>query len=191
MPNWNTETILTIFVTLAGIAMLVQAIILLALFLVLRKATKSMNETIAELRDSVVPVLHTSRDILDRIAPKVEPLASDLVRTAGHIKTASANLAEISDKLRAQTAEVQVSAAEVVERVRRQTGRIDGMVTGVLDAADRAGNLLQTAVSVPARQLSGALAALKAIIESLRASDHPADPDRRYNRSSRDEDRFI
>jgi methyl-accepting chemotaxis protein len=191
MTNWNHETIMTVFVVLAGTAMVVQAIVLVALAIVARKAAKQINEAISDMRDSVVPALNTSRDILDKIAPKIEPLTADLVRTAAFIKIASSDLAEISNKLRIQSTEVQVAAAEVVDRARKQAGRVDAMVTSVLDATDRAAAFVQTAVSVPARQASGILAAAKAVVESLRNGEHAAKPDYRYTNSSRDKDQFI
>ncbi len=44
------------------------------------------------------------------------------------------------------------------------------MFTGVLDGVDRAGAYVADAVSKPVRQISGLLASLKAIVESLRNS---------------------
>jgi hypothetical protein len=61
-----------------------------------------------------------------------------------------------------------------VDRVRRQTNRLDKMFTGVLDSVDKAGAFVADAVSKPVRQISGLLASLKAIVESLRNSAAPA-----------------
>jgi hypothetical protein len=65
---------------------------------------------------------------------------------------------------------VQSSVEEIVERVRLQSNRVDNMVSGVLDTADRAGSYVNDVVTRPMRQISSILAAAKAIIESLRGS---------------------
>ena len=54
-----------------------------------------------------------------------------------------------------------------MDRVRKQSDRMDGMISHFLDTVDRAGNYLTDAVSKPVRQISGVLGAVKAIIESL------------------------
>jgi methyl-accepting chemotaxis protein len=177
MSNWNNDTVLTAFVALTGVALLVQAILLLALFVSMSKAVRSLKEQVEELRSSAMPVVGNLQRILERVAPHVEPVSADIASITSSLKTASGNLAEITGELRAQAADVQVSAAEVVERVRAQAFRVDTMITTVLDSADRAGAMMQSAVSIPARQLSGVLAALKAVVESLRNSGpRPAYP---------------
>jgi len=45
------------------------------------------------------------------------------------------------------------------------------MFTGTMDAVDKASTFVAETVSKPIRQVSGLLAALKAIVESLRSSD--------------------
>ena len=86
--------------------------------------------------------------------------------------------------LRVQAANVESSAKEFLESVNRQSIRADAMVTSGLDAVERASVFVTAAVSKPMRQLSGVLAAVRAIIESLRASApalreprHPGDRD--------------
>jgi hypothetical protein len=60
-------------------------------------------------------------------------------------------------------------AAEIIKNTRRQAVRIDGMATTVLDAADRAVTLTNETVVKPMRQVSGILAAIKAVVDALRS----------------------
>jgi methyl-accepting chemotaxis protein len=202
MPSWNTETILTAFVALTGIALVVQAIILLAIFFSMRKAVRSLKQDFDDFRDSATPVIRTSREILERIAPHVVPvttdvakIAADVATVAANIKTASGNLAEVSEQLRAQTAELKSSAAEAVDRVRQQAVRADSIVTGVLDVAEQAGTVVQAAITVPTRQLAGILAGFKAAMESLRLSGsrirHASRQANTEERPSADSDMFV
>jgi hypothetical protein len=86
-----------------------------------------------------------------------------------------------------QAAEAEASVSEVLQRVRKQTNRIDEMITGLLNAADRAGDYVAGVVHGPVRQISGVLAAVKAIVESLRTPI----PEAHETRTSRDRETFI
>lgn len=173
MTNLDNQTIQLIFIAITALAVLMQAVILLAIFVSVRKTAKSVTEQVEELRNSVMPIIDTTRDLMNRVAPKVEATAADL--------------AEIAHGLRAQTAQMEFAANEIVDRVRRQTGRLDKMFTGGLDGVDRAGAFVADAVSKPVRQISGLLASLKAIVESLRNSSSA----HRETHAPSDKDMFV
>ncbi len=86
--------------------MLLQMIVLLAVFLVIRKAARSMREDLEDLRSSIAPIIYNTRDLLTRLTPKIEETTSDL--------------AALTHSLRTQAADVQSAANEIVDRVRRQ-----------------------------------------------------------------------
>jgi methyl-accepting chemotaxis protein len=162
MPILNHETLLLAFVAITAAAVLLQAILLLAIFLSVRKAARSIRAEIDGLRSSVVSVLDSARNLMARVAPKIEAAATDL--------------AEITGGLRRQSAEVQSALQELLERLHRQGNRIEAMFSGVLDTVDRAGGFVAGAVRWPMRRFSGLLASARAIIESLRASENKNRP---------------
>jgi hypothetical protein len=166
MPKLDNDTVLLAFVGVTAAAFVLQTIILLAIFVAVRKAAKGVKDEIEDLRSSMMPIIYNSRDLFSRIAPKVESAVDDL--------------SAIAQGLRAQTAEVQISAIEIMDKLRRQTSRVDHMFTTVLDAVDRAGGFVAETVSRPVRQISGLLASMKAIIESLRAGP-PIEPRRTHS----------
>jgi hypothetical protein len=159
MQNMNSQTVQLIIVAAVALTMLLQAIVLLAIFTTLRKSAQAMREDIEELRSSVMPILGKVSDLIGSTGPKVEAAAQDL--------------AAMSHNLRRQTADVQATANEVMERLRRQSARMDTMLTGILDAVDRATGFMSDAVTKPMRQLAGLLASAKAIVESLRSEAPP------------------
>ncbi len=159
MPNWNHDTILLLFVAVTGLAVLLQAVLLFAIFMSVRKTSQVVRQGADDLRSSVLPVIYSSRELFTRVAPKIDAAAADL--------------AELVEGLRVQATHLEAAATEITDRVGRQANRVDGMVTSVLNTVDRAGNFVQDAVSVPMRQISGLIAAARAIVESLRT---PADP---------------
>ena len=175
MSNLNQETLLLIFVGATGAAVLLQACVLLAMFMTLRKSTKAMQQQIEELRATVTPVLTRTRDFLDQVGPKLESVATDL--------------AELAHGLRAQSAELQTSATEIMERVRRQTSRLDTMCTGLLDTADRATRVVSEVIQAPLRQISALAASVKAVLGALRAPVR--EPHAAETHSPADRDMFV
>jgi hypothetical protein len=154
MLNGNFETLLLVFVALTGLAVLLQAVVLLALFLTVRKTAMTLNDQMQELRTTVLPVVTEAKDFLVTVRPKVDSVVADV--------------AELSRSVRAQSADLQEAAAEIMERVRRQTIRVDDMLSSALDAVDRAGGLVSDAVNTPLRQLSAIAAGLKAGLGAFR-----------------------
>jgi hypothetical protein len=78
--------------------------------------------------------------------------------------------------LRDRVASLENSTTVIVERLERQTLRVDTMLTGVLDSLERAGGYVAVAVNKPLRQLAGILASIKAAVETMRGPV-PSDSD--------------
>jgi methyl-accepting chemotaxis protein len=159
----NHETIELACIGLGALALLIQSIVLLAIFVGMGKATKKIQEEIEDIRSSVMPVVKDTRELVDtarelfvRLGPKVESTVTDV--------------SELTRSLRAQATNVEVTVEQVLERVRMQAGRLDTMFSGTLDAVDRATAYVTQTVSKPVRQLSGVLASIKAVVESLSGS---------------------
>ena len=153
MPNMNNETILIAIVAVIALAVVLQTILLLAVFLGLCKAARSLHEEVENLRSSVMPLVDNTRDAISRLSPKVEGIIG--------------SVEAIAQSLQKQSIEVQASVDEAVEGLRSQVLRVDAMLTGVLDSADRAGLYVVESVGRPVRQLSRLVGSIKAVIESL------------------------
>jgi len=149
----NNETLLVIFVGLTGFALLVQAIVMLAAFLTMRKTVVSLQSDVHELRASAMPIIEKSRDTLEKLAPKIESVSNDV--------------SEVVRTLREQTHQFQLVAGDVLDRVHRQTSRVDNMFTGVVDSVEHASNVVVDSVARPVRQVSALLAGAKAFLGVL------------------------
>lgn len=187
MPIATAPLILIIFVGLTTLALLVQAVILVAVIVAGKKAFESLRGEFEELRTSALPLLKTSQQFFDRLSPDIGPLTSDVIKTAANMKTITGDVAVLTTNLRTQAEDVQASANEALERIKLQAARVDMMVTNLLDATDRATGFLENAVSVPVRQFAGVLAAVKAIVETLRH----AEPTTRRVQPANDHESFI
>jgi len=164
----NSGNVLTIFVIIVALAFVAQAAILGAFYVFARKAFDSLKQDVDEIRDATLPILTTSREFFQRISPRIDPITADVAKTLANTKTITSDIAEVTGRLRDEAASVQSSATEVLNKVKHQTERLDHMVTEVLNSVDRIGHVLETTVTVPARQAAGVLAAFKAVVESLR-----------------------
>jgi|ERR1039457_487433 uncharacterized protein YoxC len=169
----NHDTLLLIFVGLTGFALLVQAIVMLAFFLTIRKTVAAVQADVQELRTGIMPVLTKSRELMDQLGPKVDSIATDL---AGLART-----------LREQGAEFQASTNEILGRVNRQAGRLDLMFTNVVDGVEHASNVVVNSVNGPVRQISAMIASAKAFLTVLTTGKRET----RQTRISADQDMFV
>lgn len=153
--TFNTETLLIIFVGLTGFAVLMQACVLLGILISVRKSANLMMDATDELKSRVLPMVQSTQALVDRISPEVV--------------TVTGGLADLTNTLRKETADIHISPAEVINGVKRQVARIDSMLTVGLDRVERAGNALETTVAAPVRQVNGVLAAIRATIDTYRS----------------------
>ena len=165
----NMQTIILALVAVAALALVLQTIFLIVILTIARKAVRSLREELEEYRSSVMPVIEKTRELVQSVAPKIEDAAGEL--------------AAITRSLRAQTADIQRAADDIIARTQRQAGRVDGMLTTVFDRVEQAGTFVTDAISRPMRQLSGVIASVKAIVETLRAADVPHRPEAAYRYS--------
>ena len=152
----NSTTLLIVFIGLTSAAILLQAGILLGIFLSLRKTAKSLTEVTGDIKATVIPLVHSTRELVDRISPQ--------------IVTVSSGLADLTELAQREAQEAHLSIAEINGRVQRQTARLDGMLTSALDRIERVGGAVEHTVSVPVRHANGVVAALKAVFDTYRST---------------------
>jgi methyl-accepting chemotaxis protein len=175
MSHLDPQTAQLIFSGVAALALLLQALVLLGIFFGIRKALSSLREDFEDLRTTVTPFVKEAREVFTRVAPKIEQTTNDV--------------AMLTQTLRTQSEDLKVASSEIIEKARRQADRIDSMTTNVLDAADRAGTFVNDAVNKPVRQISGILASIRAVVDTLRAPEPQAR--RRANHVPGDPEMFV
>jgi methyl-accepting chemotaxis protein len=151
----NIETYLIVFVAITGFSVLLQALVLFAIFLALKKVAKTAQDATDDIKATVLPAVHSTKELIQRMTPQ--------------IITISAGMAELTELLRKESKGVSHSASEIMERVNRQSKRLDGMLTEGLNAVEKAGVVVESAVAAPVRQINGIMAAIKAVIETYRS----------------------
>lgn len=164
MPHMDNESILLAFAVVTGLALVFQTILLLVVFLAVRKGALALKEQAEEIRSAALPILRNTQELCSRLGPKIEA-------TLDRVGTTVDDLSDITRSLRYQTIEVQATTQEIMDRVRRQSSRIDGIFSNALDVVEHAGGFVANVVSKPVRQVAGVVASVKAIVDSLRASE--------------------
>ena len=154
MPNLDTQTIQLAVVAVVALALLLQAFVLLAIFVTVRRGVRSIKEEIEDMRSSVMPFVYNSRDLLAKMTPKIEAVAEDI--------------AGVVHGLRKQSTDLESAGAEITERLRHQTSRLDAMLTRLLDSLDRTCAAMAAVAEKPIRRFSGVLACAKAVVDTLR-----------------------
>jgi methyl-accepting chemotaxis protein len=165
----DNQNILLILAAVAAGALLIQTIFMVVFALTALKAIKAAREEMDEFRSAVIPVIEKIRPIVEKTQRIVDQVAPRVEEIGGH-------LSGITKSLREQTADIQVTTHDILDRTRRQASRVDGIMSSVLNRVERAGEVVSDAVAKPMRQLSGLIASIKAAVEVLREQPQPASP---------------
>jgi CHAT domain-containing protein len=132
---------LTVFIALTGIAVLLQACVLLAMYITMRKSGERMEALVAEVKTKLMPTVEQAQALLIEIRPKLEVITE--------------NVAESTTTIRAQVQRVDATVNDVVDRARLQIIRADELLSRTLDRVEQTSEMVHNTVISPVRQLSG------------------------------------
>lgn len=153
--QWNTETLLMIFVAFTGFAVFMQACVLLGILISMRRAAKSALVVTEDLRATVVPLIQSTRELIERATPQ--------------FLAATSNLLELTEGIRSETAELRQNLGDILDRVHRQTMRLDGMLASGLDSVQHAAQAVETAVLRPVRIVNRVVRTANAMLDAYRS----------------------
>src|ERR1700680_1300553 len=132
---------LTIFIALTGIAVLLQAGVLVAIFVVLRKTSTKMEALATEVKTKVLPTIAQAEAMLTELRPQVETIAEQVK--------------DSTTMIRNRVERVDAPVNDVVDRPRLQIIRADELFTRTLDRVERTTDIVHRTVISPVRQISG------------------------------------
>jgi uncharacterized membrane protein len=147
------ENLIPLFIALTGIAILLQAIVLLLLYLGVRKSSAHMEALADEVKAKALPALESAQTLLRELTPKLHIIAE--------------NLTETTHSVRAQVERVDATVSDAVDRSRLQIIRADELLTRTLDRVEETSEMVHKTVVSPVRQVSGLIQGLTAGIEFL------------------------
>ena len=158
-----------IFTGITCFGVLMQAFVLLGMFLALRKTMATVNKITEELRPHIVPIVSTTRNVIEESAPTIKSVIRE---SAPKVKVAVNNVVEVTHKVRTEADHVAATVDEILKKANAQANRVDQMVTASIDSASHATHAVQHAVSMPVRQASAIFAGLKAGFDVLLGRNH-------------------
>ncbi|MGB2603574.1 MAG: hypothetical protein WBC78_08260 [Candidatus Sulfotelmatobacter sp.] len=147
------ENLIPLFVALTGAAVVLQAGLLAAMYLAMRKTSTRVETLADEVKTKALPTLETAQSMLAEIRPKVEAIADNLMAT--------------STVVRDQAQRIDAAVNDLVDRARLQVIRADDMLTRTLDRVEETSEIVQKTVTSPVRQVSGVIKGVTAGLEFL------------------------
>jgi uncharacterized protein YoxC len=151
-----------IFSIVAAIALVVQVVILIGLFLQLKRTTESINRMVTDLHTRIGPILTRTQILLDDTQPKI----TNLVEDASHMVYLARVQAQKMDKV----------FTEASDRLRGQLVRADRIVSGTLEAVEDAGSQVRRSFLGPVQKVSAIVHGIKIGLDVLRSKRGHTEP---------------
>jgi len=144
---------LTLFIALTGLAVLLQACVLVALYLAMRKSAERMETLATEVRGKLLPSIEQAQTLLSEIRPKFQSIAQNVEQTTGMVLS--------------QVQRVDAAVSDVVDRARLQVIRADELLSRTMDRVEQTTDMVHKTVISPVRQLSGLVQGITVGLEFL------------------------
>lgn len=163
------------FIVIAGIAIAVQAVILVAMAIQVRTSLQDFTRIATQLQTRIDPILLRT----DRILEDSE----------GRIASIMGDASEVTRLARNQAQRVDRVVTDTLDRLRVQILRADQILTGALEVIDEAGSTVRKKLWEPVHKATAVLRGLQAgldFIRNVRGSRPPAS-----DAVSEDEELFI
>jgi hypothetical protein len=145
------ENQLAIFVAITSAAVVIQALILIALYLSVRKTSARMEALAIEVKTKTLPTIETAQSLLVELRPKIESIAE--------------NVSHSTTVVRAQMERLDAALSDVIDRSRLQVIRADEIITRTMDKVEETTDIVHRTVVSPLRQASGLIQGLTAGLE--------------------------
>src|ERR1700730_11974135 len=152
------ESWLPYFVIVTAAAVVLQAIVLIALFVQLRRTATRVEETITELNARISPVLARLQILVEDVSPRISGIVSDA--------------AELTRLARGQAQKVDRILTETMERLRLQLIHVDQILTGAMEAVEEAGSRIRETVWGPVVKASAIIRGIQTGLEFFRDARH-------------------
>jgi archaellum component FlaC len=139
---------LTIFIAVTAAAVLLQMLILLALYLSVRKLSARLESVVDETQSRVLPLLDNAKIMQQEVKTFIETARPkiDLILD---------NVAHVTTTARTDMERLEVTLNDLLDRIRLQVIRADEMVTHAMDRVEETSERVQHTVMSPVRKVSG------------------------------------
>ena len=144
---------LPIFIACTAAAVVIQAGILVAMYLAVRQSAARMEALVTEVRTKILPAAEIAHSMLLEFRP--------------HLQTLVTNVSESSILVRAQIERLDATVNDAIDRTRLQVIRADELLNRTLDRVESTTDMVHKTVVSPVRQLSGLVQGIASGLEFL------------------------
>ncbi len=140
------DTLLKFFIAVTTFAVVVQAGILIGLYLAVRKSSAKMEALALEVKSKALPTMESVQNLLVELRPKIDVL--------------STNIQESSTVVRNQINRIDAVLTDTLDRTRLQVIRADEVLNRTMDKVEDTSEMVHKTVVSPLRQVNGLMAAI-------------------------------
>ncbi|MGD0598263.1 MAG: hypothetical protein ABR988_00490 [Terriglobales bacterium] len=145
------DNLLRFFIYVTMAAVMVQAGILVALYLAVRKSTAKMEALATEVKSKALPTIETVQSMLVEMRPKIDVMTT--------------NFSESSTLVRNQLGRIDATLTDALDRTRLQVIRADELLNRTMDKVEETSEIVHKTVISPLRQVNGLMAAISTGVE--------------------------
>jgi uncharacterized protein HemX len=145
------DKLVPLFILCTALAVVIQAGILVALFVAVRKTTGRVEALANDVTTKALPTIDTAQQMLVTLRPRIE----DIV----------ANVDQSARMARGQIERMDATVSDIVDRTRLQVIRADELVNRTMDRVEETTDMVHRTVVSPIRQFSGLMQGVSAGLE--------------------------
>jgi outer membrane murein-binding lipoprotein Lpp len=145
------NNVFLVFVAVITTAFVVQAGVMVALYLAVRKSSTRMESLATEVKTKTVPMLESAHSLVIELRPKIDQIVE--------------NVSQSTTLVRAQMHRLDATLNDALDRTRLQVIRADELVSRTLDKVEETTEAVHRTVVSPIRRASGLYHGLTAGLE--------------------------
>jgi len=169
------SNLLTAFIAITSLSIVLQMLILLGIYLTMRRTTSQVHDIAMDFQRRTTPLIENARDLLADATPKVKEITS--------------NLSEASATLKKQAVTLGDTAIEMAIRTKNKVVAADEILTRTLERVEKTTGAVQNSVLFPVRRVNGILQAISVGVGAFLNQKREVREERK--RSTNDEGMFV
>ena len=150
------ESWMPFFVVVTSLAIILQAAILIAMFIQFRRTAAQVERTVMDLNTKLTPLISQVQILVEDISPRIDGIVADA--------------SEIARLARSEAQKLDRILSEALERLRMQLIHVDHILTGAMEAVEEAGSNLRQTVWGPVVKATALIRGVQAGIDFFRTA---------------------
>ena len=171
------ESWIPFFIVVTALAVVLQAVVLAALFFQIRRTSERVEQIASDLQSNLTPVLSRLQLLVEDISPRISGITADA--------------AELTRLARGQAQKMDRVITEMTERLRLQLIHVDNILTGVVETVEVAGSQLKKTVLGPVANATAVIRGIQTGLDFFRATRRRSVPPEPVSEQQQDEGMFI